>query len=154
MGPHASAQICINGHLVTESLEINPGLKQDFCGMCGAATITQCQHCSASIRGAFDYPGTTYPYDQPSYCHACGKPYPWTEGKIKAAVEMFIEFGELNEEEKATIKEDIENIARDTPRTELSANRIKRIWKRSTAIGYDLILEFASRTAANILKAP
>ena len=92
--------------------------------------------------------------DVPSYCPNCGKPYPWTQKKIKTAIQIFAEFGDLNEEEKKTIEQDVENIAKDVPEAELSARRIKRIWERGKSIGYEVIMEFASRTAAQILKNP
>ena len=64
------------------------------------------------------------------------------------------EFGNLDEEEKKTIEQDIENIAKDVPEAELSARRIKRIWKKYSNAGYEVIIELASSTAANILKGP
>jgi len=88
----------------------------------------------------------------PSYCANCGEPYPWTQKKIQTAIQIFAEFGELNEEEKSTIEQDIENIGTDVPETELSAKRIKRIWEKYGPICREVIMEFASRTAANILK--
>ena len=65
-----------------------------------------------------------------------------------------MEFGDLSEDEKKTIEQDVENIAKDVPEAELSARRIKRIWERGKRIGYEVIMEFASRTATKILKGP
>lgn len=89
----------------------------------------------------------------PSYCSDCGKPYPWTERKIRAAIQTFDEF-DLDEEEKKNIGQDIENIAKDVPEAELSARRIKRIWGKYGRIAYEVIMEFASSTTAKILKSP
>lgn len=98
------------------------------------------------------FPGL--PIVVPSYCSNCGNPYPWTEKKIMTAIQILAEFGNLDEEEKKTINQDVENIAKDVPETELSARRIKRIWERGKSVGYEAIMEFASRTAAKILKGP
>jgi len=90
----------------------------------------------------------------PAYCLSCGKPYPWTESKILTAIQIFAEFGKLDEEEKKTIKQDINNIAKDIPQSELSAMRIKRMWEKYGKIAYAVIMDFVSKTAAEILKNP
>jgi hypothetical protein len=64
------------------------------------------------------------------------------------AIQMFAEFGDLDEEENKTIEQDIRNIARDIPQAELSAMRIKKIWKHCGKIAYSVLMEFASKTAA------
>jgi hypothetical protein len=87
-------------------------------------------------------------------CRNCGKPYPWTESKIVTAIQIFTEFGNLDEEEKKTIEQDINNIAKDIPQAELSAMRIKQIWQKYGKVAYEVIMEFASRTAAKVLKNP
>ncbi len=71
-----------------------------------------------------------------------------------AAIQIFAEFGNLDDKEKKTIEEDIANIAKDTPQAELSARRIKQIWKKCSMAGYEIVMEFASRTAAKVLKNP
>jgi len=90
--------------------------------------------------------------DVPSHCRNCGSPYPWTESKIITAIRIFAEFGNLDDEEKKTIEQDINNIAKDIPQAELSAMRIKRIWDKCSNAGYEIVMEFASRTAAKVLQ--
>ena len=70
------------------------------------------------------------------------------------AIQIFAEFGDLSEEEKETIEQDIANVAKDIPQAELSAMRIKRIWEKYERIAYNVIMEFASKTAAEVLKKP
>jgi hypothetical protein len=94
------------------------------------------------------------PADVPSYCSNCGKPYPWTENKIMTAIQIFAEFGNLEEQEKKDIEKDINNIAKDIPQAELSAMKIKRLWGKYGKIAYNVIMEFASKTAAEVLKNP
>ena len=159
-------QVCKNGHQITGCCNIEPEEKKEFCQTCGAPTITSCADCGKEIEGdeiesvqswadarcGRSRMRSVYKADVPSYCSGCGKPYPWTESKITTAIQIFAEFGNLDENEKENIKQDINNIARDMPQAELSAMRIKRIWAKSKNVGYELIMEFASRTAANILK--
>ena len=153
-------QVCFNGHIINDTIKFRPEANKEYCTLCGEKTITQCPKCSTNIRGAMlivkQRNRRPSPCESltvaPAYCLNCGKPYPWTENKIVAAIQMFAEFGNLDEEEKETIEQDIKNIAEDIPQTELSAMRIKRIWEKCSRAGYEIIMEFASRTAAKILK--
>ena len=138
---------------------MRPQDQQRFCRKCGANTIIACPNCDEKIQGdRFERRGSRLELvespDVPSYCPNCGQPFPWTKKKIQTAIQIFSEFGDLNAEEKKTIEQDVENIAKDVPEAELSARRIKRIWERGKSVGYEVIMEFASRTAANILKGP
>lgn len=39
MTKYLTAQVCLNGHMVTSAVEHNPELMQDYCSKCGAKTI-------------------------------------------------------------------------------------------------------------------
>jgi len=153
-------QVCENGHKITGCYTKAPEDRAEFCKKCGAKTIIACPYCHKKIPGdelRGDWRGIWNPVnslDVPCYCTSCGKPYPWTQKKIATAIQIFEEFGELDVKEKKTIKKDIENIAKDVPEAELSARRIKRIWDKYGLLAYEAIMEFASRTAAKILKGP
>jgi hypothetical protein len=167
-GNYDIQQICENGHQITGCFNTMPEKRKIFCETCGASTINTCPHCNSEIQGhqiksSDDWLDVRSDHHRivivntakvPSYCSSCGKPYPWTESKIATAIQILTEFGNLDEKEKETITQDINNIAKDTPQAELSANRIKRIWKKCSMAGYEIIMEFASRTAAKILKNP
>lgn len=152
-------QVCENGHKITDCYGIKPKDQQKFCKICGEKTIIACPNCGKEIqcdrqpiindRGVASLCTVI-----PSYCPNCGEPYPWTQKRIQTAIQILAEFGNLDEEEKRTIEQDIENIAKDVPEAELSARRIKRIWGKCSRAGYEVIMEFASRTAANVLKGP
>lgn len=164
-GDYDVQQVCENGHQITDCYN-HRGLQQKFCQNCGAPTITKCPDCGVEIRGAkYEYKQnwvdarsgrTTFQKlsspNVPSYCLNCSKPYPWTKNKIETAIQILTEYGKLDEQEKKTIEQDINNIAKDVPQAELSAMRIKRIWEKCSSAGYEIIMEFASRTAAKILK--
>jgi hypothetical protein len=151
-------QVCENGHKITGCYSIGREDRQEFCQKCGEKTITACPNCGAEIPGdpiGEGITGERYSLesaDVPSFCRNCGEPYPWTQKRIQTAIQNLVEFGDLNEEEKKTIEQDVENIAKDVPEAELSARRIRRIWGRCSRAGYEIIMEFASRTAAKILK--
>ena len=151
-------QVCENGHQITGCYNIKQSDQHKFCKKCGANTIITCPNCSEKIQGAQidqQVTGDWVPIevaDVPSYCPNCGEPFPWTQKRIQTAIQILLEFGDLEEEEKKTIKKDIENIAKDVPEAELSARRIKRIWDKGGKVAYEVIMEFASRTAAQILK--
>ncbi len=153
-GYYEIQQVCENGHQINAGCNKYPERCVDYCKKCGAKTIKACSHCNTEIRGYhISIEGfSSYSADVPSYCHNCGEPYPWTESKIVTAVQIFAEFGDLSEEEKETIEQDINNIAKDIPQAELSAMRIKRIWEKYGKIAYNVIMEFASKTAAEVLK--
>ena len=153
------SQVCLNGHVINGAFRLKPEDNADFCAQCGEKTTTQCPKCSKEIRGAKltkDIRGRLqicqYLNIAPAYCSKCGEPYPWTESKIVTAIQIFAQFGNLEENEKKTIEQDINNIAKDIPQAELSAMRIKRIWQKYGKVAYEIIMEFASRTAAKILK--
>lgn len=160
-------QVCENGHQITDCCNIRPEEQKDFCQKCGAATIVACPSCDQPIEGTLIGASQSWadagrgvskmvsvgrPASVPYYCAKCGEAYPWTEKKIIAAIQMFVEFGDLDEKEKSTIEEDIHNIAKDTPQSELSAMRIKKVWEKTSRFGYEVLMEFASRTAAKVLK--
>jgi len=151
-------QVCENGHRITGCYSLREQERQDFCQKCGASTLTACPDCGKEIQGdriQQQWGGNWGAVEiavVPSYCRVCGKPYPWTQSKIATAIHIFEEFGNLDEEEKKTIKQDVDNIAKDIPEAELSAMRIRRIWEKCSRAGYEIIMEFASRTAAKILK--
>lgn len=155
-------QVCENGHKITGCFDTKPERRKDFCDRCGEKTITACPNCDKEIQGdrlKELYDGSWLQdkrVNTPSYCPNCGEPYPWTTRKRRKeeSIQAFIESGKLDEEEKKTVGEDIENISKNIPDTEPSAIRIKKIWKKYGPIAYEAIMEFASRTAAKILKGP
>lgn len=125
-----SAQICLNGHLINMRYKGSPARNQDFCKDCGTATVHACEHCNVEIRGAYNVSGIadlTGHYDIPSFCHSCGKAYPWTQQKLDAMREMTDELDELTDEEKDKLKQSLDDIIAETPKTEVAILRFKKI---------------------------
>jgi hypothetical protein len=152
-----TAQICRNGHLVSEFAVSQPqGLKK-FCDSCGAPTISSCQSCHTPIRGHYHVPGVIgfFGFSAPSFCHNCGKEYPWMEATLEAAKELSDELDDLSPEEKETLKKSIDDIVRDTPRTTLAATRFKKLIGKAgkgAAEGFkDILVDVLSESAKKML---
>lgn len=129
-GRYDVAQICVNGHVINPSARSFPQHNQDFCDRCGARTITRCPSCDAPIKGDYDNPEVLIlpgSYSRPNYCHKCGKPYPWTATKLKAACELSEELSGLTAQDRELLARSLDDIVQDNPRTELAAMRVKRI---------------------------
>jgi len=154
MGFYHTAQVCINGHPITDRVDESPELKADFCSKCGAETIMHCQNCGSFIRGDYEVPGVCVfgrRYSPPLFCYACGKPFPWTTAKLQAAQELSEELDELDASEKRILKENLPRISIDSPMAEPAAVRIGKVLKKiSSPVGsvlQKLIIEIASETA-------
>jgi len=154
MGFYHTAQVCLNGHCITDRADEYPELRADFCSKCGAITIMHCQHCNSPIRGDYEVPNVCVlgrKYNPPLFCHACGKHFPWTSAKIQAAQELSEEVDELSATEKGILKENLPKISTDTPMSEPAAAKIAKVLKKiSSPVGVTLqklIVEIASETA-------
>ena len=158
MGVYRTAEVCLNGHHTTNSIETSAELRSSYCPKCGAETITECPRCSEGIRGDYYVPGVidfTASYCPPNYCHACGQPLPWTQERISAAQELVDELEELSEGDRDTLKESILDLSRDSPRTELASLRYKKLIRKSGGVvGQALnsaVASIATEAAKNLL---
>jgi hypothetical protein len=154
-----TAQICLNGHIITDSIQVDPE-DQKFCGECGASTITQCQSCDAPIRGReyiFDFLSGSRPiglHRVAQFCYQCGEPYPWLKEKLDAAKELAQELDELSEEEKQLLTKSIDDLVKETPKTELAAIKFKKMLSKTgketaeafRSILIDIVSELAKKT--------
>ena len=175
-----TAQICTNGHVVNLMSVSRPEHNRKFCDRCGAPTITKCQNCNTPINGfyhegpitkltadEFDIdgmieeianpsPNTTPDYTTlQSYCPDCGKPYPWTEAKLKAAQDLSDGIDNLSPEERALLKKSLDDIVRDTPQTTVAATRFKRLVAKAgkvAADGFrDILVDILSEATKKII---
>lgn len=160
MGTYDVAQICRNGHVINSMARNAPEIKQEFCDRCGEPTLTSCQKCDRPIRGYYDVPGVIggFDYSAPSYCHACGAPHPWTEARLAAAQELAETFDELSDEEQGQLKQSLEDLTRDTPRTAVAESRFKRLVKKAGADAYEgmrsILVEVVSESVKKSLFGP
>ncbi len=120
-----AAQVCLNGHLITEMADSYPEDTEDRCHKCGAETITECPTCKTIIRGRQHNSGVIgFRFPIPAHRRKCGKPYPWTEAKIRAAKEL-AQLVEGSPEEKKLLEASIDELVRDTPGATVAAVRFK-----------------------------
>jgi hypothetical protein len=130
-------QICMNGHLITNYATTHPEDRKNFCPECGKSTVMSCAHCNAPLRGEEIDPEVFFlggfGFSPPAYCHQCGVPYPWTQTKIETAVELAAQV-ETDAHELEMIRQSIEDLATETPRTPLAIVRIKRLWAKSEEV--------------------
>lgn len=134
LGTYYTAQICLNGHVITDSANTSAELQEKFCSKCGAETIMQCLNCNADIRGYYFIPGFLdfiSNYEKPLFCYNCGKPYPWTTEILEAAKELIELDTNLNQGDKKILNNDLNNIVLETPRTQAAITRFKAITKKA-----------------------
>jgi len=127
-----TAQICTNGHIINSCSVSMPEHNKNFCDKCGALTITICQNCNASIKGYYHQANVIFliyhtDLPLPGCCPSCGKPYPWTEAKLKAAKELSDEIENLSPQEREILKKSLDDIVRETPQTTVAVGRFKRL---------------------------
>jgi hypothetical protein len=116
---YSQALVCRNGHAATADIQGNPERREDYCSKCGEATIATCPACEKPIRGRYNVPGVVsfLGYHPPNFCHACGKPLPWTETALDTASAMADELDRLTPEEREALKKTLPDLLRETPRT-------------------------------------
>lgn len=124
-----TAQFCLNGHCITSCAATSPEFTSKFCRTCGAQCITHCPSCRSTIRGYFHVPGMfgSVEISTPSFCHECGKPYPWVAANLEAAKSLADELDELQLDERELLKSSLEDLIRDTPKTQVAIVRFKKL---------------------------
>jgi hypothetical protein len=133
------AQICVNGHAINTMAKDYPQSNQKFCAKCGEPTVMACPSCSTSIRGYYHVRGVfaSSKFHAPSYCLNCGKPFPWTATRLKAAEELADELDGLTSEEKEKLKASLPELLRDGPNTVVAETRFKNLVKKAGSEAYD-----------------
>lgn len=156
MGYYNQAQICLNGHIITRSINRSPELGEKFCSICGAETIRECLKCRTPIRGRYQVEGivdlTTHEYSAPAYCHNCGEPYPWTEDALESTRMILDEEDRLSNDERENLKKSLPDLISDTPRTSLAVLRFKKVLSCAGSITKDALMKFAVSMACEAAK--
>lgn len=134
------ALACRNGHLVNDRSRGEPSRNAPWCSICGSETIAACPGCREPIPGFYydkrepfepsDAPGGRPLAQLPQYCHACGRPLPWTERAMSAARSLIRELAGLDPYERDQLRRSIDDIIRETPRTPVAVLRIQAALSR------------------------
>ena len=152
-----TSQICLEGHMVNSCAESQPESNKKFCSQCGAATILSCPHCSTKIKGYHHVSGVlSLREDEPEkFCDNCGQPYPWSESRLKAALDLAGELDGLTEQERDDLKKSLPDLLRDVPNTPVAATRFKKLARKAAGKGgelvWDILKDIASETATKII---
>lgn len=156
MGRYLTAAVCLKGHTASDGIEKYPA-QGKFCEQCGAEVITACPACNASIKGDYYVEGYFGPshFDPPAFCRNCGRPFPWTVERLAAAKELADELEGVSADDRSKIKEALDDVSANGPRTELGAARLKKLLGNATnAIGqaaWKISVDIASETAKKIM---
>lgn len=134
------ALVCTNGHLVNDRSRGNPSLNASYCSLCGAHAISACPGCREPIPGyLYQLSGAARlsaapsgrPLERvPQYCHACGRPLPWTERAMSGARALIREIASLEPYERDQLRRSIDDIIRETPKTAVAVVRINKVLAR------------------------
>ncbi|MBU3205580.1 DUF2321 domain-containing protein [Clostridium algidicarnis] len=157
MGKYNTAQVCLNGHVITCSYETSLELRQPHCDKCGYDTIIDCPSCLSKIRGHYDveYGLPDSMKSAPAYCYNCGKPYPWTEAYIEATKELLKLEENISKEDFEYFSNNMDSIISDTPKTKVVATKFKiflnKASKEVSSGIRDILVDIASEAAKKTL---
>jgi hypothetical protein len=73
----------------------------------------------------------------PAHCSECGMAFPWTSARLAAAKELAGEVEGLSDDERETLKNSLDDLTTDTPKTEVAASRVKRLIAKSGKVAAD-----------------
>lgn len=159
MGYYHTAQICLNGHVITDTYDRNPEIRQNFCDKCGEKTITACPKCNLKIRGDYEVEGVCFlgstMNTAPSFCYNCGAPYPWTKSALEATKELLALESDLSPNELEYLNNNMASILVDTPKTKVVATKFKialgKVGSATASAIRDIIVDIASESAKKII---
>jgi len=94
-------------------------------------------------------------YALPRFCYQCGKPYPWTDIKLKAASDLAEELEGLSDAERDILKKSLKELVQDAPATEVAAIRVKKVLRKAGSAGIEIfknvLVDVLSETAKKTL---
>jgi hypothetical protein len=126
-----TAQICCKGHMINDAVKRYPEFSKDYCPDCGEPTITACPNCENPIQGVLEDSLSLKQPEPPKFCKYCGQPFPWTEQAISAAMELAEEFDTLDDDDKKELKKNIDDVLKDTPRTDVAVMKLKKLFLKA-----------------------
>jgi hypothetical protein len=147
---YCEAQICSQGDI--QSSDGTPFDPSTHCSKCGSKCIHRCLSCGAPIRG--ERKDIVAKYVCPSFCHGCGKPYPWMDDKLKTAKELLFHDDKLTYDERKELW-DLLQYVMSNPKADLAPAKSKlisiKIQKVAAPIK-DFITDLLAKYAAEMSK--
>jgi hypothetical protein len=123
-----TAQICMSGHVINEHYHRYPESNRRFCERCGKKALHQCPACSGEIPGnPMNVHGG---FDAPAFCGHCGEAFPWTTASVEAFKQL-ADDSALDAGDKEQLKATVEDLVRESPKTEVAKERFKRLAKKA-----------------------
>lgn len=144
-------QVCLNGHQITDAAEMMPDHMKPFCPDCGEKTIVACPDCGTPIQGHLKNVLSARQSPVRNNCHQCGTAYPWRQHALAAAVEVM--GMELEGQDATDAAALIAAVSVDTPRTELSALKLKKLLGKLSKPVYDVAIKIIGDVAAATAKS-
>jgi hypothetical protein len=154
---HDVQQVCRNGHVITALLKTFPATGQKFCDKCGESTICACEFCHTPMKGAdlvamaldvfYKVPRFAH-----SYCSACGKPYPWTQKRMDAAMDAAREVDGIDESELNLLGTSLHELGRDTPQSDVAIIRWKKFLAKAGGTVGPILTKLISEIATSEIK--
>ena len=147
---YCNAQICIQGDI--QSCDGAPFDPSGHCTKCGSKCIHQCLSCKSPIRGLVKY--SAGKYDCPSFCHGCGKPYPWMEDKLRIAKDLLLHAEELSYEDRTELSGLLQYVM-SNPKADLAPAKSKLISIKIQKVAgpiKDLVTDLLAKYAAEMSK--
>lgn len=126
MSYYRTAQICLKGHLISDSADTFPDEQLKFCKRCGKETFMNCPACSEPIHGVTDSQPDYKNYSIPFYCHNCGKPYPWTSYALEQVLSSINNDPSVDLQTLQELTESLPEIMSESPSTTIATSRIKK----------------------------
>lgn len=122
-----TAQVCLNGHLITARAVSQPESRRERCPHCNEVTISECLACNAAIPGwqpgAAVY-GARKAYRVPNFCANCNQSHPWLLRTLRDVSRTYRKLP-LTLEENAVLKADLLHLVIETQRSILAARRTR-----------------------------
>lgn len=122
-GVYYDAHICLKGHV--QSSTGFPTASGEYCPKCGAPCISDCPECKTPIRGQI-VGNKLMAYKPPSYCHKCGKPYPWMRETMETARELLYHDDKLTLDDRNNLWDLLQYVMSD-PKSDLAPAKKKLI---------------------------
>jgi hypothetical protein len=150
-GKHCAAQICMTGHV--RQCDGDTFNSEEYCKECGSPCIDACPQCKEPIRGTLLYQPAS-DYQRPSFCHACGRAYPWLEERLKTARELLYHDDQLTEDDRQSLWPDLQYVM-SNPKADLVPAKRKLIdikLGKATQWVREAVLDLTAKTIAEMTK--
>jgi len=110
------ALVCRKGHPINPSAGNLPQHNKAFCDKCGAPAVEKCASCQQPIQGYYWGSLSIDAYKPPSHCHNCGKPFPWTEARLRSISELLAMSG-VSAADQAALRDSVADLVAESPGT-------------------------------------